>query len=196
MQQKRSIPQILARAVLQAISWKMTLNFPPTSKYVIIGAPHTSNWDFVYFLLLKFAAGINFNWIGKESLFHWPVGIVMRRLGGIPVDRSVRNKLVSQMVDLFNQRDQFIITIAPEGTRSKSDYWKTGFYYIAVGAGVPISLGFIDYCAKEIGIGPYFFPTGDIQADFNRIKDFYAGKKGKYPQYQGEVRLLAEVRDE
>ena len=196
MRQKRSISQILARAILRAISWKMVLNIPPVSKYVIIGAPHTSNWDFVYFLLLKFAAGFNFSWIGKESLFHWPVGIVMSRLGGIPVDRSGRNNFVSQIVNLFNQRDQLIITIAPEGTRSKSEYWKTGFYYIALGAGVPIALGFIDYRTREIGIGSYFSPTGDIQSDFNCIKEFYNGKMGKNPLSQGKVRLHNEVKDD
>jgi 1-acyl-sn-glycerol-3-phosphate acyltransferase len=196
MLQKRSIPQVLAQTALRAVSWKFTLNLPPTTKYVLIGAPHTSNWDFVYFLLVKYAAGINFSWMGKDSLFRWPVGIVMSRLGGIPVDRSVRNSYVAQIVSLFKQKDQLIILVAPEGTRSRSAYWKTGFYYIAMSAGVPISLGFIDYQAREIGIGPYFMPTGDIQADFNQIKEFYAGKKGKYPQYQGEVRLLAEVAEE
>lgn len=196
MRQKRSISQILARAILRAISWKMVLNIPPVSKYVIIGAPHTSNWDFVYFLLLKFAAGINFSWIGKDSLFHRPVGSVMRRLGGIPVDRSVRNNFVGQIVSLFNKSEQLIITIAPEGTRSKSEYWKTGFYYIALGAGVPIALGFIDYRTREIGIGSYFSPTGDIQADFNCIKEFYNGKMGKNPLSQGKVRLHNEVKDD
>jgi 1-acyl-sn-glycerol-3-phosphate acyltransferase len=196
MHQNKSFSQILALALLRAVSWKFTLDLPPTSKYVLVGAPHTSNWDFVYFLLLKFATGIKFNWIGKESLFRFPVGIVMSRVGGIPVDRSIRNNFVTQIVDLFNQKDQLIIMIAPEGTRSKAQYWKTGFYYIALGASVPVSLGFIDYGTRVIGIGPYFYPTGDIQADFNGIKKFYAGKKGKHPDRQGEVRLLSEVREE
>ncbi len=193
MRQKSSISQILANSILRALSWKMTLNLPPFPKYVIIAAPHTSNWDFVYFILLKFASGINFRWIGKESLFRWPVGIVMKRLGGIPVDRSVRNNFVAQIVKLFNEREELIIIIAPEGTRSKSQYWKTGFYYIALGARVPISLGFIDYRTREIGTGPYFVPTGDIQADFACIKEFYNGKRGKNPLSQGEVRLLSEI---
>ncbi len=193
MMKRRSLLQILATAALEARSWKLSLDFPPLPSYVLVAAPHTSNWDFVYFLLFKFSTGIHLHWIGKESLFRFPFGLVMSRLGGIPIDRSSRNNYVAQMVDQFRRGEQFIVLIAPEGTRSKAQYWKTGFYYIALGAGVPVSLGFIDYASKRIGFGPYFFPTGDIQSDFRGIRSFYAGKTGKYPDSQGEIRLLAEI---
>jgi 1-acyl-sn-glycerol-3-phosphate acyltransferase len=195
MGQKRKLSRSIASSILRANGWKITLNLPPAPKYVLIGAPHTSNWDFFYFLLLKFAADLQLSWIGKDSLFRWPAGSLMKRLGGIPVDRSSNNDFVTQIVTSINSSECFIVTIAPEGTRSKADYWKTGFYYIALGAGVPISLGFIDYPAKEIGIGPYFYPSGDIQVDFRQIKDFYDSKTGKHPERQGKIRLLAELRE-
>jgi 1-acyl-sn-glycerol-3-phosphate acyltransferase len=196
MNQNRSLSQSFALLLLHTMGWKISLSFPLTSKYVLIGAPHTSNWDFFYFLLLKWASGIKMNWIGKESLFHWPLGIVMRRLGGIPVDRNSSNHFVQQIVALFGHNEQLAMTIAPEGTRSKARYWKTGFYYIALGARVPISLGFIDYLEREVGIGPFFYPSGNIQDDFDIVRHFYANKTGKHPELQGEVRLLAEVWDE
>jgi 1-acyl-sn-glycerol-3-phosphate acyltransferase len=195
MAQKRKLSRSFAASMLRLGGWKMPLNLPPASKYVLIGAPHTSNWDFIYFLLLKFAADLELSWIGKASLFRWPAGLLMKRLGGIPVDRSSNNDFVTQIVASFNRLECLIVTIAPEGTRSKAAYWRTGFYYIALGAGVPISLGFIDYRTKEIGIGPYFYPSGNIQADFHQIKEFYASKKGKHPERQGTVRLLAEMRE-
>ena len=188
------LSQSFASSVLRAGGWKTPLTYPPAPKYVLIGAPHTSNWDFFYFLLLKFSIDLKLNWIGKASLFRWPVGFLMRRLGGIPVERSSSNDFVTQIVESFNKVNRLIVTIAPEGTRSKAEYWKTGFYYIALGAGVPISLGYIDYQTKEVGIGPYFFPTGDIQADFLKIKEFYASKRGKHPERQGKIRLLAEMK--
>lgn len=113
----------------------------------------------------------------------------MRWLGGIPVNRRSRNNFVEQIVETFRQQEELVIAIAPEGSRGSTVYWKTGFYYIALGAQVPIALGFIDYPNRVVGIGPAFIPSGDIQADFSVIKDFYTGKKGKYPHRQGEVQL-------
>lgn len=159
---------------------------------MLIGAPHTSNWDFFYFLLMVYAAGLKLHFVGKESLFRWPVGIVMRWLGGIPVDRRSSNNFVKQMVAVYDQHEQLVITIAPEGTRGKTDTWRTGFYYIALGAGVPIALGYIDYRRKVVGIGPTLTPSGDIQADFERIKNFYAQKTGRYPELQGEIVIRAD----
>ncbi len=176
MKQNRKLSQAFACSILRAAGWKMVLNFPPTPKFVLIGAPHTSNWDFAYFLLLKFGADINLNWIGKDSLFRWPVGIVMKWLGGIPVDRRSSNNFVTQIVTFFDKKEGLIVTIAPEGTRSKAAYWKTGFYYIALGAGVPISLGFIDYRPKRLVPALTFIPPGTSRQIFTRSKNFTAAK--------------------
>jgi 1-acyl-sn-glycerol-3-phosphate acyltransferase len=184
-----SLSQFLARSVLRAISWKLDVTLPTNQKYVIIGAPHTSNMDFIFMLLLKYATGLKLHWIGKHTLFNAPFGGLMRRLGGIPVDRRSKNNFVDKVVNQINQQDEIVVAVAPEGTRSKSKYWRTGFYYIALGASIPIALGFIDYKDKIVGIGPSFYPTGDIQADFDKIKMFYASKTGKYPHLQGPMEL-------
>jgi 1-acyl-sn-glycerol-3-phosphate acyltransferase len=186
---KNSISQTLARSTLGALTWKWDVILPSNPKYVVIGAPHTSNMDFIYMLLLINATGIKLHWIGKHTLFKPPVGSLMRKLGGIPVDRRAKNKFVDRIVETFNNHEEFIVAIAPEGTRSKSNYWRTGFYYIALGAGVPIVLGYIDYKAKVVGFGPSFYPTGDIQADFIQVQNFYATKHGKYPHLQGPMQL-------
>ncbi len=169
------------------------MEYPGVPKFVMIGAPHTSNWDFLYFLLLRFGSGIELNWVGKDSLFRWPIGPVMRLLGGVPVKRNIRTEFVAQIVDQYNRLDRFALTLAPEGTRRKTAYWKTGFYFIALGAGVPIALGFVDYKVKTVGIGPLIFPSGDIQADFDQIRAFYSSVTGKYPSEQGEIRVRPDI---
>jgi 1-acyl-sn-glycerol-3-phosphate acyltransferase len=190
--QTNRFTQTLAKTILRLLSWNLRVDLPQTHKYVLIGAPHTSNWDLMYALLFSHAAGIHISWIGKESLFRWPLGILMRWLGGIPVDRRVRGNFVQQVVDVFNRSERLVVAITPEGTRSQVHYWKTGFYYIAHGAGTPIALGFIDYGRKELGIGPAITPSGDIHADFEAIRSFYTGKLGRYHHKQGEMLLRPE----
>jgi len=186
---KNRFLQTTAQAFLGIISWKIDVNYPPTEKYVLIGAPHTSNWDLLFALLLAFGAGIPIHWVGKESLFRWPLGGVLRLLGGIPVNRRERTDFVSQVVNLFNRLERLVIAIAPEGTRNKVDYWKTGFYYIALQAQVPIALGYVDYGTRTVGIGPAFYPSGDLQADFSQIQQFYASKRGKYIHKHSQIQL-------
>jgi 1-acyl-sn-glycerol-3-phosphate acyltransferase len=187
-----SISQILARAILNFLSWKLEVTIPDSPKYVMVGAPHTSNFDFLMFLLLRYATGIRMRWIGKHTLFRGPFGWLMRRLDGVPVDRSSKNNFVGSIVEEFNRHDQFVLAIAPEGTRSKTEYWRTGFYYIALGAEIPIALGFVDYKGKLLGIGPSVYPSGDIQTDFLKIQEFYSGRTGKNPQLQGQLKLRQE----
>ena len=187
------VTQILARLLLRSNTWKLDVILPPIRKYVLVGAPHTSNLDFIYLLLLRYATGVNLHWIGKDSLFHGPLGWMLTRLGGLPVNRSSRNNAVSQIVEEFNRQEEFVLVIAPEGTRRKADSWKTGFYYIAFGAGVPIVLAYIDYRRKILGTGPTIVPSGDIQADFEQIRRFYSGFIGKYPAQQGEIKLSVGV---
>ncbi len=184
-----SLAQVVAQAILRLLGWKVEARLPKTRKFVLVGAPHTSNWDFIMMLLIMNALGLQLNWVGKDSLFIGSFGSLMRRLGGIPVDRSARNGFVDQMVAEFERREAMILVIAPEGTRGKSKYWKTGFYYIAQGAKVPIALGYVDYALKTGGIGASLQPSGDIQADMLPIARFYAGITGKHPKLQGEIRI-------
>jgi 1-acyl-sn-glycerol-3-phosphate acyltransferase len=187
-----SLLQALAKTILRLTHWKLDIHYPSAPKYVLIGAPHTSNWDLWFALLLMYASGVKLTWIGKHTLFRWPIGGLLRWLGGIPVNRASRNNFVQQIVDAFNRFENLVIAIAPESTRSKVDYWKTGFYYIAMGAGVPIALGFIDYPNRVVGIGPTLIPSGDLQADFDQIKTFYANKQGVNPGKQGPIQLRPE----
>ncbi len=179
----------LARSLLERSGWRLEMQDPGTPKYVVIGYPHTSNWDFLVTLLFMIAEGVPIRLLGKSSLFRGPVGVLMRSLNAIPVDRSKRNNLVDQVVELFEQHESLIIGISPEGTRKRSPRWRTGFYYIALKANVPVVLAFLDYGKKVCGFGPSFLPSGDIEADFEFIREFYAGVTGKHPHQQGEIRL-------
>ena len=187
-----SFTQTLARMMLQLKSWKLEVNLPPTPKYVLIGAPHTTNWDLFYALLLLHATRIKPHFVAKDTLFREPLGSIMRWLGGIPVDRQSRNNFVQQIVEVYNRMEELVVAIAPEGTRSLTRTWKTGFYYIAMGAQVPIAMGFVDYPRKVVGIGPTLWPSGDIHADFAKIKAFYSQKVGRYPHLTGEIRIQPE----
>lgn len=181
------LTKILADTILRIIRWRIEVIAPPCEKYVLIGAPHTSNFDFFFMLLMVYSTGLKLNWVGKHTLFRKPFSGWMRMLGGIPVDRRTQNQFVQQMVDSFNQSDQLKLAIAPEGTRGKSQYWRTGFYHIAHGARVPIVFGYIDYKQKIVGIGPSMIPGGDINKDFPQIREFYRTKSGRRPELQGEI---------
>jgi 1-acyl-sn-glycerol-3-phosphate acyltransferase len=181
--------QSLAMGALRLKSWRLEVNMPAAPKFVLVGAPHTSKLDLYYALMLAHGTSIKMHWIGKDSLFRWPVGGALRWMGGIPVKRNSSQNFVNQIVDVFNRLEKLVVAIAPEGTRGRAEYWKTGFYYIALGAGVPIALGFVDYKDKVVGIGPTIYPSGDIQADFVQIKAFYENKTGRHPELQGETRI-------
>jgi 1-acyl-sn-glycerol-3-phosphate acyltransferase len=168
-------------AYLQFKGWKLDGALPPDAeRCVMIAAPHTSNWDLPYTLMTAFALRLHIRWLGKASLFGFPFGGVMRWLGGLSVDRSKSNNLVHASADVLKQGSGPLqLVVAPEGTRGKTRHWKSGFYYIALEAGVPILLTYLDYGRKVAGIGPCFKPTGDIEADMVEIKRFYAGIKGR-----------------
>lgn len=178
----RSFFRLVSLFYLKIFGWKVEGQLPEHPRYVIIAAPHTSNWDMPITLFLAFALRIKCYWMGKESLFRRPFGGVMRWLGGMPIDRSKSNNVVEQSVKAFTARERLVMIIPPEGTRKQVSYWKTGFYHIAHGAQVPIVLGFIDYKRKAGGIGPVVWPTGDIEADMRTIQGFYAAVSGKYPE--------------
>lgn len=155
---------------------------PDVPKCVMIAAPHTSNWDMVIMLLFSFAFSTKLYFMIKNSLFCWPFGPFFKWLGGIPIDRSKPNGVVAQSINAFKNNERLVMVVPPSGTRAKVQYWKTGFYHIARGAGVPIVLGFLDYGRKRGGVGPIITPTGDIETDMKEIRAFYTGVTAKYPE--------------
>ncbi len=161
--------------------WRTTGSLPKASKLVLIAAPHTTNWDLPYMLFTAFVLRAKIYWMGKDAIFRWPFGRLFKWLGGIPVDRSKANNVVAQSIAQFAKNDSLILTVPPAGTRKRVLNWKTGFYHIANGAGVPIALGFLDYKKKIGGIGLILQPTGDIEADMTVIRNFYQDISGKYP---------------
>jgi len=180
----------IARWLMRLTGWRIHVLPPHTTRYVVIGAPHTSNWDFLLALALIYFENLPIRIMGKDTLFRWPLGIFMRAIGAIPVNRRERTSMVDQIAARFEQEQSLIIGIAPEGTRSNANHWRSGFYYIALKAKVPIVMAYLDYGNKVVGIGPSIKPTGDIDADFDKIRDFYSGIKGKFPQKQGDIILI------
>lgn len=175
----------LVRRLLVALyrhgGWTSTGTVPHPQRFVLIAVPHTSNWDFPNFLGVTQTLGIRTHFIAKASLFAWPMGGFMRQMGGVRLDRATAKDTVAQMIDEFARRDEFVLTIAPEGTRGAVDRWRTGFYQIALGAGVPIVCGFMDYAKRTSGLGPVIVPTGDYDADMAPAFDFYRGITGRHP---------------
>jgi 1-acyl-sn-glycerol-3-phosphate acyltransferase len=174
---------------LKLAGWRVMGNLPPgAEKSVLIAAPHTSNWDLPYTLMVAFALRLTPYWMGKEQIFRPPFRGLMMWLGGLPVNRSQANNLVAASAAAISQaKGPLQLIVPPEGTRGKTRYWKTGFYYIAQGAQVPIVLAYLDYEKKIGGLGPVFLPTGDLEADMLAIKAFYAPFKGKNAdQFQAE----------
>ncbi|MGH7821372.1 MAG: lysophospholipid acyltransferase family protein [Candidatus Binatia bacterium] len=184
-----AVLHLAARILLRIRGWALEGRLPDLPQYVVIAAPHTSNWDLPVMLAIAFAFRARVFWMGKEAIFRRPFGGFFRWLGGIPIDRSRSNDAVAQSIELFRRNPKLVLVVPPEGTRRKVRSWKTGFYYIASGAGVPIALGFIDYRRKAGGFGPLLVPTGDIVADMRQIRAFYSTVSGKYPERSGEASL-------
>ncbi len=176
-----TVLRALSIAYLRLTGWRVEGSLPPgAEKSVFIAAPHTSNWDLPYTLMVAFSLRLDLYWMGKEGLFKPPFRGLMMWLGGLPVNREKSNNLVAASVAAIKAATGPLqLTVAPEGSRSKARYWKTGFYHIAVGAQVPIVMAYLDYGQKRGGLGPVFQPTGNIDADMADIKAFYAPFKGK-----------------
>ncbi|MFQ5679516.1 MAG: lysophospholipid acyltransferase family protein [Gemmatimonadota bacterium] len=188
MKQPASLKARIARGILRLFGWQVERELPAAPKYVAIGYPHTSNWDFPVGILTMWALGIRGRWVGKHTLFRWPFGWVMRALGGLPLDRERTRDFVQQSVEAFARREELILVLAPEGTRSRTEGWRTGFYYIALGAAVPIALGYLDFGRRRAGIGAVLVPSGDLEADFERLRAFYRNRSGRRPERQSEIR--------
>lgn len=166
--------------LLKVLGWKRAGVLPADKKYVMIAAPHTSNWDFFFGLIMNLSFKNSLYWMGKKEIFRFPFSGIMRWFGGIPVDRRRSSNLVSAVIERFNSSESLVVTIPPEGTRSMVHSWKTGFYHIARGADVPVLLAFVDYKKKVTGYGPMFRLTDNMDNDMETIKTFYAGIRGRH----------------
>ena len=176
----KQILTVVSWLFLKLMGWRLEGRPPKEPKYVLIAVPHTTNWDFPITLSMAFIFDFEIFWMGKDSLFKGWKGPVMRWMGGIAIDRSSSNNVVEQTIEAFNSNDRLVVTIPPEGTRSKVDKWKTGFYYIAVGAKVPVAMGYLDYKHKVGGFKDTFYPTGDVDKDIAAMRKVYEGISGKF----------------
>jgi 1-acyl-sn-glycerol-3-phosphate acyltransferase len=172
----------LARALMRLTGWRINGGLPDLPKFVLIGAPHTSNWDFLLFLGVIFSLRANVHFMGKAELFRFPVGWFFRYCGGVPVDRKKSTGLVDQMVKVCHESEKFILVIAPEGTRHQVGEWKRGFYHIAKSAGIPIVMAVVDGKQKTVHLGQVFHPTEDMEADLKAIKGVFEGVTGVRPR--------------
>jgi 1-acyl-sn-glycerol-3-phosphate acyltransferase len=177
----------LAKLIFRVSGWKTEGVVPEPLRFVIIAAPHTSNWDAFIMLVAAHVFRVKMAWFVKETAFFFPLGPILRLFGGVPIDRTASRNVVGHAIARFKESERLILAVPPEATRKKSRFWKTGFYHIARGAGVPIVLGYLDYRRKVAGLGPAFVPTGDIEADFCVFEKFYASVTPKFPAQRGTV---------
>jgi 1-acyl-sn-glycerol-3-phosphate acyltransferase len=184
--------RFLGAQILRAAGWTVEGETPRADHYVLIAAPHTSNWDFPLMMALSLALGVRIAWMGKHTLFEPPLGFVMHSLGGIPIERHRRNNLVEQMAERLRAPEPLALVVPAEGTRGRAERWKSGFYHIARAAGVPVVLAYLDYPRKIGGIGPTITLTGDVRKDMDAVRAFYADKVGLHPESSGPIRLREE----
>ena len=170
--------RFLAILILKLIGWTSIGSKVSVPKYVLIAAPHTSNWDFPLMLLVVLELRLQLCWMGKHTLFSFPFSGLMKWLGGIPINRAKSHNVVNDIVEQFKSHDNFVVLVPPEGTRRKVSKWKSGFYHIANSAEVPILMGYLDARNKEAGLADFFHTTGDLDIDMKEIRSFYATKKG------------------
>lgn len=172
---------------MRAAGWRAEGALPDVPKAVVIAAPHTSNWDLPLAIATSWALEFDFRWMGKHTLFRFPFGPLMKALGGIPVVRHANQNAVTSAIELLEEQERLMLLIQPEGTRGRAKRWRTGFYHTAVGAQVPIVLGFLDFKNKRAGLGPVLHPSGNIEEDIVKIREFYSGVTAKYPELFGEI---------
>ena len=184
--------QTLARWLLQLFGWRLEGARPLQARCVLIAAPHTSNWDLPLMLAFGAAFDMKITWMAKHSLFVPPLGWLMHALGGTPIHRHENRNVVDGMADILANARQMILVVPTEGTRERTEYWKSGFYHIARKAGVPIVPSFLDFGQKRGGFGPALEPTGDLKSDMQYFRDFYHGMQGKFPGQFGPVQLKEE----
>ena len=179
--------QALAKLILKVGGWEIAGELPAAKRAVVIAAPHTSNWDGFWALVYKVAVQLDIHFFAKQSLFWFPLNVLLRALGGIPLDRKRAGSAVEQAIEMFRENDSYYFGLAPEGTRSRADHWKSGFYRIARGADVPVVLGLLDYGKRRIGIGPTLELSGDWEKDLAFCREFYRDIQGRWPDKAGPV---------
>ena len=184
--------QLLARAFWALSPWRLVTEPAPQRPSVIVGAPHTSNWDFVLMLAIAWRLRVPLHWLGKHSLFTSWRGPLMRALGGIPVDRSAPSRVVEEVVARAHAGEVFGLVVTPDGTRGPHTRWRSGFHRIARATAMPVVLGYVDRTTMTTGLGPTLDPTDDLRADMDRIRAFYADKSGYRPSQRVEPRLREE----
>ncbi len=172
----------LSKLIFWSFGWKTKGNLPALKKYVIIAAPHTSAWDLLFGLCAIYIYRLKLSFFVKKEAFDSPLGFLFRAIGAVPVDRSSKHNLVQQAVKMFEAKENFILALAPEGTREYVAKWKTGFYYIALEAKVPILCSYLDFEHRIVGIGTTIYPSGDLEKDMEQILNFYRPIKGKHPE--------------
>ena len=182
----------IARWLLRLWGWRIEGERPEQRRFVLIAAPHTSNWDLPGLLLFAAAFELRITWLAKHGLFFPPLGWILRALGGMPVVRHKNQDVVAAMVAAFDDQSDLILVVPTEGTRARVDYWKSGFYHIACGADIPIVPSYLDYGQKRGGFGPALHPSGNLGQDMQVLRDFYAPMSGKFPDLFGPVRLREE----
>lgn len=188
-----SFRRVIARLYWRLSRWRLVREAAPVSgPRLLIGAPHTSNIDFVLMLAITWEAGMRIHWLGKKELFRGVAGPIMRGLGGIAVDRSNPSSIVAEVLERARTSENFMLVVTPEGTRSGKG-WRSGFYRIAMLAGLPVTLGFVDRTTMTSGVGPTLHLSGDVEADMDRIREFYADKAGVRPRLRTEPRLNDEA---
>jgi len=178
--------------LLRLFGWKTSLTWPPEPRGLILVYPHTSNWDFIIGVLFRVGLGLPAHWMGKDSMFRWPVRRLFLRIGGVPINRRESTGLVASLVEEFRKRDWIWMAIPPEGTRGYTDHLKSGFYQLALAANLPIGLGYIDYGRRQIGIDQYIRMTGDEEKDLETLRAFYADKKARVPERAGKIALRSK----
>jgi 1-acyl-sn-glycerol-3-phosphate acyltransferase len=183
----------LSLITLSFFSWKIKNSPPITAKYVLIAAPHTSNWDFPLMLLTSYTKKVNLNWMGKKSLFNWPFNSLMTALGGVPIDRAKRESVVSLTAEKINNKKKFVLVIPPEGTRAKTKFWKSGFLHIARESKVPIVFSYLDYGKKEIGFSAPINQTLNSNEIIKFANSFYENVTGLYPKNFGPIKFKNEL---
>lgn len=184
------IRPVVARTILKAARWTLVGTVPPRG--ILVGAPHTSNWDWIAMLLIAWSSGRQPQVLIKQSFFKGPAAPLLRATGGIPLDRANPGATIRALLEEADAHTSFLLVIAAEGTRSKGEFWKPGFYRIAQQTGLPVSLGFVDGPTRTMGMGPTFQPSGDVAADMDFVRAFYADKRGFRPENRTEPRLRAE----
>jgi 1-acyl-sn-glycerol-3-phosphate acyltransferase len=193
MKKRRLVEAPLARSLALA-GWRFEGEKPPEKKYVALAWPHTSNWDGLLLVALTQSIGLSMSWMIKNDWVKGPMGIALKKVGAVAIDRSGAHNVVQEMIDAFAKDDELVLVIPPEGTRRRSETWRSGFYHIARGANVPVVPGYLDYGRKRAGLGPAIHLTGDVKADMDKIRAFYAtvNARGLVQEHVGPIKLRDE----